>query len=368
MARVTLNNISKIYPNGFQALYDTTIDINDEEFIVLVGPSGCGKTTTLRMLAGIEEVTTGDIYIDQVRVNDFHPKDRDISMVFQNYALYPHMNVYDNMAFGLKMRKTPKDEIDQKVRNTAAMLHIENLLHRKPGQLSGGQRQRVALGRAMVRNPKVFLFDEPLSNLDAKLRDTMRTEISRLHTQLGTTMIYVTHDQTEAMSMADRIVVLREGFIQQIDTPVNLYKNPQNMFVAGFIGSPPMNFHELQFHDGAFQAAGVKVTPTNEQMEKLKNYTAKKIIWGLRAEYVNEEPDPANVLVANIEVIEPLGSDTFLYIRLESGINMVIRADRNKEYSTGQQINLGFDVSKTSFFDCDETISESGKIENLIIV
>ncbi|HPJ15852.1 MAG TPA: ATP-binding cassette domain-containing protein, partial [Spirochaetota bacterium] len=228
MAKVILKDINKVYSNGFHAVHDVNIDINDREFVILVGPSGCGKSTTLRMIAGLEEISSGDLYIDEKRVNDVHPKDRDIAMVFQNYALYPHMSVYENMAFGLKMRKVPKDEIDKRVKEAAQILHIENLLSRKPKQLSGGQRQRVALGRAIVRNPKVFLFDEPLSNLDAKLRGTMRVEIARLHNQLQATMIYVTHDQIEAMTLGDKVVVMKDGYIQQMDTPMNLYGNPVN--------------------------------------------------------------------------------------------------------------------------------------------
>src|SRR5574344_1808122 len=252
MATLTFKGLNKIYENGIQAVFDFTLDVKDKEFLVLVGPSGCGKSTTLRMVAGLEEITSGELYIDDVLMNDVPPKDRDIAMVFQSYALYPHMTVYKNMAFGLELRKTPKDEIDKRVREAAKILEIEHLLDRKPKALSGGQRQRVALGRAMVRNPAVFLLDEPLSNLDAKLRTSMRTEIIKLHKKLATTFIYVTHDQTEAMTMGDRIVVMKDGIIQQVDTPVNLYENPTNLFVATFLGSPQMNIIDgnLEEKDG----------------------------------------------------------------------------------------------------------------------
>ena len=246
MASISLKNINKVYPNGFHAVKDFNLDIEDKEFIIFVGPSGCGKSTTLRMVAGLEDISSGDLLIDGKRMNDVEPKDRDIAMVFQNYALYPHMTVYDNMAFGLKLRKLPKAEIDQKVREAAKILDLEGLLDRKPKALSGGQRQRVAMGRAIVRNPKVFLMDEPLSNLDAKLRVQMRIEISKLHEKLGATIIYVTHDQTEAMTLGTRIVVMKDGVVQQIDTPHNLYNKPQNLFVAGFIGSPQMNFMDAK--------------------------------------------------------------------------------------------------------------------------
>ena len=254
MASVTLKHIYKIYQGGVTAVSDFTLDIEDKEFIVLVGPSGCGKSTTLRMVAGLEEISEGELYIGDKLVNDVAPKDRDIAMVFQNYALYPHMTVYDNMAFGLKLRKTPKAEIDKRVREAAKILDIEHLLSRKPKALSGGQRQRVALGRAIVREPKVFLMDEPLSNLDAKLRVQMRTEITKLHHRLQTTFIYVTHDQTEAMTMGSRIVVMKDGFIQQVDTPQNLYDYPGNLFVAGFIGSPQMNFFTVKLDQDAATA------------------------------------------------------------------------------------------------------------------
>ena len=250
MASVRLTNVKKVYEGGVIAVHEMSLDVKEKEFVVLVGPSGCGKSTTLRMIAGLEEVTSGEVFIDDKLVNDVPPKDRDIAMVFQNYALYPHMSVYENMAFGLKLRKFPKKEIDERVREAAAILGIEEYLDRKPKALSGGQRQRVAVGRAIVRKPKVFLFDEPLSNLDAKLRVQMRTEISKLHHRLGATMIYVTHDQTEAMTMGDKIVLMKDGFVQQIDAPLDIYARPNNKFVAGFIGSPAMNFLDGSIEKG----------------------------------------------------------------------------------------------------------------------
>ncbi|MBN2435331.1 MAG: sn-glycerol-3-phosphate ABC transporter ATP-binding protein UgpC [Spirochaetes bacterium] len=368
MATVVLKDINKIYPNGFQAVYDANIEIQDKEFVILVGPSGCGKSTTLRMLAGLEEITSGDLYIDDKRVNDIHPKDRDIAMVFQNYALYPHMTVYDNMAFGLKMRKTPKDIIEKQVKEAAQILHIENLLDRKPKQLSGGQRQRVALGRAIVRHPKVFLFDEPLSNLDAKLRVTMRAEISRLHTKLQSTMVYVTHDQTEAMTMGDRIVVMKDGFIQQIDTPMELYNNPNNMFVAGFIGTPPMNFHPVSLTGDKLTEKGINLTPTPEQLAKLKEYGSKNIVFGVRPEDFTFEENPTNSINAVIEVVEPLGSETILHVRLDSDSNMVLKADPTKQFSVNQSIKLGVVISKCKFFDATDKVDPTGKSENPCIV
>jgi multiple sugar transport system ATP-binding protein len=367
MAKVSMKGIDKIYPNGFQAVYSADIEIEDKEFVVLVGPSGCGKSTTLRMLAGLEEISNGDLYIGDTRVNEVHPKDRDIAMVFQNYALYPHMTVYDNMAFGLKMRKVPKDSIDKQVKEAAQILHIESLLDRKPKQLSGGQRQRVALGRAIVRHPKVFLFDEPLSNLDAKLRGTMRAEISRLHTRLQSTMVYVTHDQIEAMTMGDRIVVMKDGYIQQIDSPMHLYDNPVNMFVAGFIGSPPMNFHQTIFSGDKLTAEGISISPTQEQLSKLKEYGGKSIFIGIRPEHFTINPSDNASITALIEVVEPLGSETVLHVRLESGTNMVVKSDPSKDYNINENITLGCDINKVKFFDTDEKVDEKGKTENLCI-
>src|SRR5690554_2566370 len=296
MATVQLKNITKIYDGGVKAVDSVNIDIEDRQFVVLVGPSGCGKSTTLRMVAGLEDITSGELYIDGKMVNDVPPKDRDIAMVFQNYALYPHMSVYDNMAFGLKIRKFPKEEIDQRVREAARILDIEQLLDRKPKALSGGQRQRVAVGRAIVRKPKVFLFDEPLSNLDAKLRVQMRAEISSLHNRLKATMIYVTHDQVEALTMADKIVVMKLGLIQQIGGPLELYNEPDNKFVAGFIDSPPMNFmtvdilsegSQLLADEGSF-----KIKLSDAQNKLLKDYVGKKVTLGIRPEDVKFSDKP----------------------------------------------------------------------------
>jgi len=292
MADVILTNVKKIYDGNVVAVHDFNLHVQDKEFIVLVGPSGCGKSTTLRMIAGLEEITEGEIKIDERVVNDVPPKDRDIAMVFQNYALYPHMTVYKNMAFGLKLRKYPKQEIDKRVREAAAILGLEEYLDRKPKQLSGGQRQRVAVGRAIVRKPKVFLFDEPLSNLDAKMRVQMRTEISKLHTKLQATMIYVTHDQVEAMTMGDRIVVMKDGFIQQVADPIKLYDYPENKFVAGFIGSPPMNFMNSKIvseNGGIWVDAGtIKVKVTDEQAKHLEQYIGKEVTFGVRPEHIED--------------------------------------------------------------------------------
>ena len=286
MASISLNHIKKVYPGDIEVISDLNLQIKDKEFVVLVGPSGCGKSTTLRMIAGLEEISDGEMYIGDRKVNDVAPKDRDIAMVFQNYALYPHMTVYKNMAFALKLRKTPKDEIDRKVHEAAKVLDIEHLLNRKPKQLSGGQRQRVALGRAMVRDPAVFLLDEPLSNLDAKLRTQMRTEIIKLHQKLDTTFVYVTHDQTEAMTMGDRIVVMKGGEIQQADTPQTLYDHPCNLFVAGFIGSPQMNFMDAEL---GRDADGYKLTFADQSLhfagsDALSEYVGKTVVFGIRPE------------------------------------------------------------------------------------
>ncbi|MBN1500903.1 MAG: sn-glycerol-3-phosphate ABC transporter ATP-binding protein UgpC [Spirochaetes bacterium] len=369
MAKVILKDINKIYPNGFQAVYDTSIEIEDREFVILVGPSGCGKSTTLRMVAGLEEISSGDLIIGDKKVNDVHPKDRDIAMVFQNYALYPHMSVYDNMAFGLKMRKTPKDEIDRRVKEAASILHIESLLDRKPKQLSGGQRQRVALGRAIVRKPKVFLFDEPLSNLDAKLRVTMRAEISRLHSQLQATMIYVTHDQIEAMTMADRIVVMKDGYIQQIDSPMHLYNNPANIFVAGFIGSPPMNFHEVTIDGNKAHAEGIDVPFNAAQKAKLAEYNGKNVIIGIRPEDIkNTAAGKSNHLQAVVEVVEPLGAEIQLHVKLDSGNRMIVKAEPIYTYQVGQKVTFGIDIDKVHFFEKDEKVYPNGKTENITII
>jgi len=359
MAEVILKNVSKVFPGNVQAVHKLDLEIKDKEFLVLVGPSGCGKSTTLRMIAGLEDVTEGEIHIGGRFVNPVPPKDRNIAMVFQNYALYPHMSVYDNMAFGLKLRKFPKSEIDARVKEAAEILDIVELLDRKPKALSGGQRQRVAVGRAIVRKPLVFLFDEPLSNLDAKLRVQMRTEISKLHTRLQTTMIYVTHDQVEAMTMGTRIVVLKDGFVQQVADPIKLYNNPVNKFVAGFIGSPPMNFIEgeiitkdnsLYFNEGTFQ---VKI---NEEMyDKLKDYRNKKVCFGIRPEDIHDKlfiPEaPKEVTVqATVEVVEPMGSETILYLNTgKSSFTAEIGSKEQPEVN--QEVELVFDMSKVHFFD-----------------
>ncbi|HOV69361.1 MAG TPA: sn-glycerol-3-phosphate ABC transporter ATP-binding protein UgpC, partial [Clostridia bacterium] len=325
MASVTFKHIYKVFPGGVTAVNDFNLAIKDKEFIVLVGPSGCGKTTTLRMVAGLEEITEGELYIEDRLVNDVAPKDRDIAMVFQNYALYPHMSVFDNMAFGLKLRKFPKLEIERKVREVARMLEIEHLLNRKPKALSGGQRQRVALGRAIVREPKVFLMDEPLSNLDAKLRVQMRVVITKLHHSLNTTFIYVTHDQTEALTMGTRICVMKDGFIQQVDVPQNVYDYPVNLFVAGFIGSPQMNFFNTilkKEEDGVYAVFGNnKVKVPEGKLAKLidKTYIGREVIMGVRPEDIHDEDvfiqnSPDSVVPAVVEVVEKLGSETLLYL------------------------------------------------------
>ncbi len=361
MAEVKLENVSKVYPNNVVAVKDATFEVKDGEFMVLLGPSGCGKTTTLRMIAGLEDVTSGYIYIDNKIVNDIPPKDRDIAMVFQNYALYPHMTVYENMAFGLKLRKYPKSEIDKRVKEAARILNIEHLLDRKPKELSGGQRQRVAVGRAIVRNPKVFLFDEPLSNLDAKFRVQMRTEISKLHQKLGATMIYVTHDQVEAMTMGDRIVVMKDGIIQQIDTPLNLYNFPQNKFVAGFIGSPSMNFLEGKIiHEDGLKFIennnGLRLSIPQEYHDKLKNYVGKDVILGIRPEHIydpvyTQVPSGEKVNVF-VDVVEPMGNEIYLYFATATA-QCVARIPAHEEPQTGIYKELVIDVKKAHFFDKD---------------
>ena len=366
MAQVSLKDVSKVFGGNVWAVKKVNLGVENKEFVVLVGPSGCGKSTTLRIIAGLEEATDGDVYIGNQLVNDVPPKDRNIAMVFQNYALYPHMTVYDNMAFGLKLRKYPKQEIDTRVREAASILGIETLLRRKPRELSGGQRQRVAVGRAIVRKPLVFLFDEPLSNLDAKMRVQMRVEIKKLHTRLQTTMIYVTHDQTEAMTMGDRIVVMKDGIIQQIADPLTLYDKPVNRFVAGFIGSPPMNFvngnivrknGKLYFNQGHFQ---VKIIDAMIQL--LAPYVDKEIIFGVRPEdiydklFVTDAP-PENTIKATCEVIEPMGSEVYLY--LNTGANsLVARVGGHDKPIVNQDIDLVLDMAKAHFFnkDTDETI------------
>ncbi len=369
MATVTLKNLYKIYPGGVQAVSDFNLDIEDKEFIVLVGPSGCGKTTTLRMVAGLEEISAGELYIGDKLMNDVAPKDRDIAMVFQNYALYPHMTVYDNMAFGLKLRKVPKAEIDKRVKEAARILDIEHLLSRKPKALSGGQRQRVALGRAIVREPKVFLMDEPLSNLDAKLRVQMRTEITKLHHKLATTFIYVTHDQTEAMTMGSRIVVMKDGLVQQIDTPQSLYDDPANLFVAGFIGTPPMNFFDVILtKEGSDVWASFGDNKVKVPAERVARFTSddvygKPMIMGVRPEDIYDEDRylqqfPDSVVNAYVEVVELMGSETYLYLLLSGKDSSIIaRVDPRSLSRTGDNIKVAMDMRNVHFFDKETEVS-----------
>ncbi|MBA2874777.1 ABC transporter ATP-binding protein [Thermaerobacillus caldiproteolyticus] len=359
MAELRLEHIYKIYDNNVTAVKDFNLHIHDKEFIVFVGPSGCGKSTTLRMIAGLEEISKGDLYIDGKRMNDVAPKDRDIAMVFQNYALYPHMSVYDNMAFGLKLRKFPKDEIDRRVREAARILGLEQYLDRKPKALSGGQRQRVALGRAIVRDAKVFLMDEPLSNLDAKLRVQMRSEIAKLHQRLGTTTIYVTHDQTEAMTMATRLVVMKDGVIQQVGTPKEVYEKPENIFVGGFIGSPAMNFLKGTLQDGTFVIGNVTIGVPEGKMKALREqgYVGKEIILGIRPEDFHDEPvfieaSQNTKITANVEVAELLGAETMIYSQI-NGQEFVARVDARTEIKPGHQLDLALDMNKAHFFDVE---------------
>ena len=383
MGAININNVGKIYPNGTRALEDVNIEINDGEFVVLVGPSGCGKTTLLRMVAGLEDITEGEISIADKVVNEIAPKDRDIAMVFQNYALYPHMSVYDNMAFSLKLRKLPKDEIDQKVKDAAKTLEIDELLERKPKALSGGQRQRVAMGRAIVRNPQAFLMDEPLSNLDAKLRVQMRAELGQLHSQLETTTLYVTHDQVEAMTMGDRVAVIRKGVLQQIDTPREIYLYPKNIFVAGFIGSPAMNF---VYADIKTSAKGTTLIFGNDKIlakdapEALKEYEGKEIVLGIRPEafedsvYANKKEFTGEINI-DVSLLEQLGSDTYIHffkdikpvqteaieeILADEGEDIsvlgtqtkfIARINPNATIEEGQNINLAIDPTKLHYFD-----------------
>ena len=360
MASVLLKNIYKRYPGGVTAVSDFNLEIADKEFLVLVGPSGCGKSTTLRMIAGLEEITEGELYIGDKLVNDVAPKDRDIAMVFQNYALYPHMTVFDNMAFGLKLRKTPKDEIKRRVEEAAKILDISHLLDRKPKALSGGQRQRVALGRAIVREPKVFLLDEPLSNLDAKLRAQMRTELSKIHHNLATTFIYVTHDQTEAMTMASRIVVMKDGFIQQVDTPQNLYLYPCNVFVAGFIGSPQMNFIEAELVEKAdgmyveFSGNSLKL-PDAKVNDAVKDHVGKTVILGIRPEHVHDEArylqEFADYKInADVEVAELMGAETYLYLDV-GGAKITARVAPTSTAKADDSITVTLDLTKAHLFD-----------------
>jgi multiple sugar transport system ATP-binding protein len=367
VAKVLLESVCKIYPGGIKAVDNANLEIGDQEFVVLVGPSGCGKSTTLRMVAGLEEISSGNIFIDGKRVNDVPPKDRDIAMVFQNYALYPHMTVYKNMAFGLMLRKYPKAEIDQRVREAAQILGItDEQLERKPKALSGGQRQRVAVGRAIVRKPKAFLFDEPLSNLDAKMRVQMRAEISKLHDRLNSTMIYVTHDQVEAMTMGDRIVVMKDGLIQQVAEPLALYDNPKNMFVAGFIGSPPMNFFKgtIEQRPGALwfveQATtngpkGFSMRINDEMAKKLTGQVGKAVVFGSRPEDINNRQhasfaQPDQTAAATVEVVEPMGAEIYLYLSTGSH-SFVARVNPHEKAEVGQKLEMAFDLRKSHLFD-----------------
>ena len=367
MASLSLKGIGKRYPNGFEAVKDFNLEIEDQEFIIFVGPSGCGKSTTLRMIAGLEEITTGDLFIDGKRMNEVEPKDRDIAMVFQNYALYPHMTVFDNMAFGLKLRKVPKEEIEQKVLEAAKILDLEQLLDRRPKALSGGQRQRVAMGRAIVRNPKVFLMDEPLSNLDAKLRVQMRAEIASLHQRLGATIIYVTHDQTEAMTLGTRIVVLKDGVIQQVDTPKKLYNEPQNLFVAGFIGSPQMNFidavckvhgEEVRLEFGDFSI----VLPPQKAKKLIDGgYADKTVVMGIRPDDIDDsqiqiETYGDTVIEADVTGYELLGSEVLLYYTV-TGVNMTARVDARTTAKIGDHIRLALDPEKIHVFDKESELT-----------
>ena len=362
MASLSLKNINKTYANGVVAVKDFNLEVADREFIIFVGPSGCGKSTTLRMIAGLEEITQGELWIGDKLVNDVEPKDRDIAMVFQNYALYPHMSVYDNMAFGLKLRKIPKDQIEKYVNEAARILDIEHLLDRKPKALSGGQRQRVAMGRAIVRNPKVFLMDEPLSNLDAKLRVQMRIEISKLHQRLQTTIIYVTHDQTEAMTLGTRIVVMKDGLIQQVDTPQNLYDRPQNLFVAGFMGSPQMNMI-----DATVTRKGVDVYVSfgnntiklpEAKAKKLIDggYEGKNVVIGIRPEDIHDEEmfisnSPDSVIEATVKVYELLGAEVFLYFSVDETIDITARVNPRTTARPDDTLRIAFDMSKLHIYD-----------------
>ena len=360
MASLSLEHVTKVYPNGFEAVKDFNLNIEDKEFIIFVGPSGCGKSTTLRMIAGLEDISSGTLKIGDRVVNDVEPKDRDIAMVFQNYALYPHMTVYDNMAFGLKLRKVPKAEIDKMVRDAAKILDLEKLLDRKPKALSGGQRQRVAMGRAIVRNPKVFLMDEPLSNLDAKLRVQMRTEIAKLHQRLGTTIIYVTHDQTEAMTLGTRIVVMKDGVVQQVDTPQNLYDKPGNLFVAGFMGSPQMNFLDavvdVQGDKASLQIAGQSIELPPAKAKKLIDggYAGKTVTFGIRPEDVDDSEMVVStskaVFESTINVYELLGAEVYLYFDLAE-FPITARVDSRTTARPGDKVKFAFDVEKIHIFD-----------------
>ena len=362
MASLSLKNITKQYANGVIAVKDFNLDVADREFIIFVGPSGCGKSTTLRMIAGLEEISSGELWIGDKLVNDVEPKDRDIAMVFQNYALYPHMSVYDNMAFGLKLRKVPKDQIEKYVREAAKILDIEHLLDRKPKALSGGQRQRVAMGRAIVRNPKVFLMDEPLSNLDAKLRVQMRVEISKLHQRLQTTIIYVTHDQTEAMTLGTRIVVMKDGLIQQVDSPQHLYDKPNNLFVAGFMGSPQMNFMDATISKkgsdvyATFGSNSVKLPEAKAKKVIEGGYEGKTVVIGIRPEDIHDEEvflsnSPDSIIEATVKVYELLGAEVNLYFSVDDTYDITARVNPRTTARPDDTLKIAFDMSKLHVFD-----------------
>ncbi len=364
MATVELKSISKVYEGNVQAVKNANITVQDKEFVVLVGPSGCGKTTTLRMIAGLEDITGGELYIDGKLVNDVPPKDRDIAMVFQNYALYPHMTVYDNMAFGLKIRKFQKEEIKNRVDEAARILDIEELLDRKPKALSGGQRQRVAVGRAIVRKPKVFLFDEPLSNLDAKLRVQMRAEISGLHNRLQATMVYVTHDQVEAMTMGDKIVVMRDGVIQQIGDPLTLYNNPVNRFVAGFIGSPPMNFMAVKVSEEGgglvIDEGNFKLNVDSSVADYLKPYVGKEVIFGVRPEDLTYDQSAAAAIKTSVQVVEPLGAEIHVYV--DTGSHVIIaRTPPTHVFEVGEEAKFIPSWDRVRFFDVETEQAINGE-------
>ena len=364
MANININNLKKVYPNAETAtIKDANLTIKDKEFVVLVGPSGCGKSTLLRMIAGLEDITDGELQIDGERMNELSPKDRDIAMVFQNYALYPHMTVFDNMAFGLKLRKVSKAEIKQKVEHAAQILDITHLLDRRPKDMSGGQRQRVAIGRAIVRNPKVFLFDEPLSNLDAALRVQMRAEIKKLHKQLDATIVYVTHDQIEAMTMGDRIVVLKDGNVMQFDRPMNLFNNPANKFVAGFIGSPSMNFIEETItveKEAVFESKDLKFSIPDDMQPSMKKHDGKTVYFGFRPEYlynktIEKHKRLSQSMMGTVENVEPIGSESFVYFKFKGNPEdtFCFRSTSSHQYSVGEDLELGVDIDRLRFFDKD---------------
>ena len=363
MASLSLKHIYKKYPGGVTAVSDFCLEIQDKEFVIFVGPSGCGKSTTLRMIAGLEEITEGELYIGDKLMNDIAPKDRDIAMVFQNYALYPHMTVFENMAFGLKLRKTPKEEIKRRVEEAAEILGITHLLDRKPKAMSGGQKQRVALGRAIVRNPKVFLLDEPLSNLDAKLRATMRTELTKIHKRVGTTFVYVTHDQVEAMTMATRIVVMKDGFIQQVDSPQTLYDKPVNMFVAGFIGTPQMNFINATLEkkdDGTyicFEGNSLRLPDEKAANPVLSDYIGKEVIAGIRPECIHDEPIyletmKENVIDVDVDITELMGAEIYLYINIGEQ-NAIAKVSSRSQARAGDTIKVAIEANRVHLFDKD---------------